>query len=138
MRIRHTLAAAALSLACLAGWSTQAFAQHAHADAAKSDLGTTTVAGLKLTASQLGDVKAGQPAVFEVAVEKEQAKPKAVRAWVGVASAEGSVKAKGEAHGDDYDVHVAVPAKLPESSQLWVEVELARGKKEKAGFDLKK
>lgn len=112
-------------------------AGHGHGTA--QDLGTTTVAGLKITVAQMGEVKKGGSGVFEVIVSDQAApKPKAVRAWVGTAGAEGSVKGKGAANGNVYDVHVEIPATFGDSSKLWVEIEPATGKKEKASFDLKR
>ena len=109
---------------------------HAHGDA--KDLGTTTIANLKVTVSQMGDVKAGGHAVFEVTPAAGQAEAKAVRVWVGSESGAGSVKAKAAKAGDAYDAHVEVPKALTADTRVWVEVEPATGKKEKAGFSLKK
>ena len=108
---------------------------HAHGDA--KDLGTTAIAGLKMTVSQMGDVKAGGHAVFEVTPAAGQADAKAVRVWVGLESGAGSVKAKAAKAGDAYDAHVEVPKAVTPETRLWVEVEPATGKKEKVGFALK-
>lgn len=136
-RIRSTVAA----LLCAGSaflFSTSAIAQgHGH-DGPRSELGTTTVAELKFTAIQIGKVEAGKEGVFEVEPEKDAKAPKAVRIWVGNASAEGSTKTKAEKHGDGYEAHVELPKELKADTQLWVEIEPAAGKRAKAGFDLKK
>ena len=103
----------------------------------EKDLGTTTIAGLKMTVSQMGDVKAAGRAVFEVTPAAGQAEAKAVRVWVGSESGAGSVKAKAAKAGEAYDAHVEVPKALTPETRLWVEVEPATGKKEKVGFSLK-
>ena len=113
-------------------------AAEGHGHGEKSDLGTTTVAGVKLSVAQMGEVKEGGSAVFEVLLDKSQAKPKNLRLWVGNTSAEGSVKARAQSTTEEYDVHVEVPKKLTAESQLWVELEPATGKREKTSFDLKR
>ncbi len=108
---------------------------HAHGDA--KDLGTTTIASLKVNVSQMGDVAAGGHGVFEITPAAGQTDPKALRVWLGAENGAGSVKAKAAKAGDAYDVHVEVPKVLTTESRLWVEVEPATGKKEKVGFALK-
>lgn len=108
---------------------------HGHGTA--QDLGTTTVAGVKLTVVQEGEVKPGGEAAFEIELNEGQKKPRAVRVWVGIESARGSVKAKAEAKDQGFHAHVEVPKKLPEGSRLWIEVDPGEGKREKASFELK-
>ena len=103
----------------------------------KHELGSQTIGGYTVAAARFGDIKPGEEAVVELTVTGGAGKPRAVRAWVGTESAEGSAKAKGEAAGDDYDVHVEVPAALPGDSKLWVEVETDAGKP-RGSFDLKR
>lgn len=107
---------------------------HGHGEA--HDLGTTTVAGLKFKTTMAGKAKGGGELAVEVIPEKGQKSPKAVRSWVGNSTARGSVKAKGEKEESAFHLHVEVPKKLMEEYQLWIEVEPAEGKKEKAAFDL--
>jgi hypothetical protein len=85
----------------------------------KQDFGTTTVAGVK----------------FKSITQEGQKAPKAIRAWIGTESAEGSAKTKAD-KGDKggYHSHVDVPGKIPAGSLYWLEVEPEGGKKEKAGF----
>jgi hypothetical protein len=75
--------------------------------------------------------------VVELTVTGGPGKPRAVRAWVGTENAAGSLKARGEAAGDDYDIHLEVPEAIPDGSELWVELETAAGKATGA-FDLKR
>lgn len=110
---------------------------HGHAHGKPQDLGTTTVEGLKLQAFQLGGL-AEKEAVFEVALAKGADKPRAVRFWVGVESAEGSVKARAEGDGTSYEAHVELPEPMPKNAQFWVEIQSAEGKRSKTAFDLKK
>lgn len=100
------------------------------------ELGTTTTANLKYEVFQLG--KLGEKeAAFEIVADKNAAKPKALRVWVGIESAEGSVKARAEG-GPEYDVHVELPNPMPKNAKLWIEVQPTEGKKQKAAFDLKR
>jgi len=114
---------------------------HEHADdhghGEHKDLGTTTVAELKFQVFQMGKVE-GKEGVFEVALDKGSKAPEALRAWVGVSSAEGSVKMRAEGKGPVYDLHVELPNPMPAKAQFWVEVQPAGGKKQKAAFDIKK
>ncbi len=112
---------------------------HAHgSDAISNDLGTTEIAGIKLSATQEAVIEAGSEAAFDVIIAEGQKKPKAVRSWFGVPSGEGSVKTKGEAEDKGhYHCHVEVPKKIPAGSMWWLEVEPEAGKKAKAGFSVK-
>jgi hypothetical protein len=136
--IKFTVGCAVALLATLVAPAYAQHHDHGHAHGEKKDLGTTTIAGLKLTVSQMGTITPGGEGVFEVSLGKGQPKPKAIRLWVGVPSGEGSVKAKATSENQDYDVHVEVPKTLPENSRLWVEVEPATGKKFKLGLGLRK
>ena len=102
---------------------------------AKHDLGSKEVGGYKVQVTQVGDVKAGGETVFLLTITGG-AKPKAVRAWVGVSSAEGSAKGKADLDEKEWDVHVEAPKPIPAKSQAWVEVETATGKV-KVAFDYK-
>ena len=134
-------------LALLAKAAAPAFAQtghegHNHGAAGghthgtPSDLGTTSVLGINLTVAQFGNILTSTEGAFEVVVGKGS-KPKAMRLWIGHESAEGSVKTKAESTTDVYDVHIEIPKKLKKTSQLWIEIEPTKGKKQKVAFDLK-
>jgi hypothetical protein len=116
---------------------TEKKSAHGH-EGAHSDLGTTTVSGMKITALQIGKVEAGKEGIFEVEFDKGTPAPKAVRLWVGVASGEGSTKAKADKEGSVYEAHTEVPKSLPAGSALWVEIQPEKGNKIKASFSLKK
>lgn len=110
-------------------------AEHAHGE--HHDIGTTTVANVKLEAAQLGKLTEKE-GIFEITLAKGTPQPKAVRVWVGVESAEGSVKAKAEGSNGVYEVHVEMPNPMPKNAKMWVEIQPAEGKKAKASFELKK
>lgn len=105
---------------------------HGHEGQAHA-LGKVTAAGVTIEATQFGAIEAGGEGIFELAADKPLT---ALRVWVGVASAEGSVKVLAEKEGKGYDAHLELPKPLLEGSKLWVEVE-ADGKQETASFTLK-
>jgi hypothetical protein len=102
----------------------------------RKDLGSKEVAGYTIKVTQTGDVKAGEETVFLLVLTGGAGKPKAIRGWVGVESAEGSTKVKCEDEDKEWHAHVEVPKPIPDKSQLWLEVETADGKK-KVAFDYK-
>ena len=92
------------------------------------DLGTIQLDGIAVGVAQEGTVEAGK----EVGVELKFAKGKpvagTVRAWVGVESAAGSLKAKLGKEGENgLHGHLEVPKPLPEGSMFWFEVDGATG-----------
>jgi hypothetical protein len=102
----------------------------------KKDLGTKDVGGYKVQVTQVGDVKAGEEAIF-IIKPIGQGEPKAVRAWVGVESGQGSIKTKGEEEKEgEWHAHHQVSKPLPAKSKLWVELETAAGKT-RTSFDWK-
>lgn len=101
----------------------------------RHELGTADIGGFTVSVAALGDIKAGHEGVLDV--EASGGAPSAVRAWVGVESAQGSLKAKLDKEGDDYHGHVEVPATLPAGSAVWIQIEDAEGKKAQASFKLK-
>ncbi len=105
-----------------------------HSHGTPQDLGTTAVAGLNLRAYQFGHVS---DAYFEVLLATGSVEPVAIRAWVGVESADGSVKTKADKSATGYQIHTELPNPMPRNSMLWVEVQPANGKKAKAAFALK-
>jgi hypothetical protein len=118
---------------------------HAHAAGApepahagpKHDLGKQAVAGYTLQVSQLGAVTAGEEAIFIITVSGGTGEPKAIRAWVGVESGEGSIRTAAEEEKEgEWHAHHKVSKPLPAKSKLWLEVESAAGKK-KASLDFK-
>jgi hypothetical protein len=99
----------------------------------KVDLGKQDIAGYSVAVTQYGEVKPGASMSYEIVLSGGAGKPKAVRAWYGVESAEGSVKAKAVEQAKYWDADLELPEKLPDGSKLWVEVETNAGKK-KAAF----
>jgi hypothetical protein len=103
----------------------------------RKELGSKEVAGYTVKVTQAGDVKAGEEAVFLLVLSGGAGKPKAIRAWVGVESAEGSTKGKCEDEEKEWHAHVEAPKPIPDKAQFWLEVETPDGKK-KVSWDYKK
>ncbi len=149
MKLHHLIAAGVAALALSAGFAPEASAQshdhghgtpgHVHDHGKAIDLGTTTVAGLKMNIRQLGDVTVGGQGVFDFAFPKQFEKPKMMRVWIGNAEAKGAVKTRIKFDGSENDVHVEIAKDPPMGSKLWVEIEPAKGgKKVKVPFDLQR
>ena len=98
--------------------------------------GETNAGGYAIRASRDGDVVAGKDAPIDVWVSGG-APIAAVRFWIGVEDAAGSVKAKAEIERDNWHTHVDAPSPMPEGSRLWVEIESEGGAKTIVSFDLK-
>lgn len=107
-----------------------------HASEERTEVGTAKIGGHNVTLAVLGDVEAGHEAVLDVEVEGGAVA--AVRAWVGVSSGRGSLKARIDGKEGDYHGHIEVPGKLPEGSEIWVELEDADGKKARTSFKIPK
>ena len=100
------------------------------------ELGSKTVGGLTLSATQDDPIKAGGEAAFDLVITG--GKPKAVRFWVGTEDGEGSAKAKAEEETpDNWHTHAEVPDPLPPGSKFCAEVEPAAGETFTVSFDLK-
>ncbi|MCG3127213.1 MAG: hypothetical protein CHACPFDD_02071 [Phycisphaerae bacterium] len=103
------------------------------------ELGETTVDGMKVRASRdAGEIKAGGDAPVDIWVDGGLGSAAAVRFWIGIESAKGSLKAKAEDENGHWHTHGQVPEPLPEGSKLWVEIEHKDGRKSLGSFDLKK
>jgi len=86
-------------------------------------LGSIQPGGVAVEVSQEGNVEAGKEVGVDLSFAKGKAVPGTVRAWVGVESAAGSLKAKLDGgHG-----HLEVPKPLPEGSKFWFEADGAAG-----------
>ncbi len=107
---------------------------HHHGHGERRELGKAEIGRFTVTAAVLGEINAGADSVIDV--EVSGATPSAVRAWVGVESAQGSLKARLEKAGNGYHGHVEVPATLPDGSAIWIEIEDTDGKKSQVSFDL--
>lgn len=92
-----------------------------------ASLGSIQLGGVAVEVKQEGTVEAGKEAGVDLSFAKGAAVPDTVRAWVGVESAAGSLKAKLGKEGDGMHGHLEVPKPLPEGSKFWFEVEGATG-----------
>lgn len=112
-----------------------------HHGGAMLALGEVSVGAFTVTASREEEpVEAGGEAGVDVTVVAAQAAAKvaAVRLWIGLEDASGSIKARAEAHGEGgWHTHVEAPSPLPEGSRLWVEIEDEAGGTSVGSFDLK-
>lgn len=102
----------------------------------ENKLGSADIAGVKVDASQMGDVKAGAEGVFEVKLAGG-ATPTAIRMWVGTADGKDAVKAVAEKEEDHFHCHVEVPKTLAAEAMLCVELEIA-GARTVGTFKLKR
>jgi len=102
------------------------------------ELGTGTIGAFQVRASRDGEVEAGGEAAVDLWVTPTaSAKIGAVRAWIGLEDAKGSIKAKMDLEKDNYHSHVEVPTPMPAGSKLWVEIEDDKGVKATGSFELK-
>lgn len=103
------------------------------------ELGTTKIGVFEVRASrEKGEIKPGGDAPVDVWIDGGVGKGvTAVRFWVGVADAKGSIKAKADIEDGKWHTHVEVPSPIPAETKLWVEIEEAGGKKSVGSIDLK-
>jgi hypothetical protein len=95
---------------------------HDHGD--ERPIGPMTIGAYSFTLVQLGDVKPGGEAVFELDFAKDATVPSLARAWIGVEDGKGSRKVRFGKEGDHgLHAHVDVPSPLAEGSRLWIEIE---------------
>jgi hypothetical protein len=101
------------------------------------DLGTMQIGGLDVQVTRLGELKAGEEAIFVIKPTGGTGKPKAIRAWVGVETGQGSIRTKAEEEKPgEWHAHHPVSKPMPAKSKLWVEVEVGSAKS-KGSYDLK-
>ncbi|HMO83593.1 MAG TPA: hypothetical protein PKC18_01600 [Lacipirellulaceae bacterium] len=101
------------------------------------DLGTMKIGGFDVQVTRVGELKAGEEAVFIIKPTGGTGEPKAVRAWVGVETGQGSIKTKAEEEKEgEWHAHHNVSKPMPANSKLWIEVE-AGSTKSKGSYDLK-
>lgn len=95
---------------------------------ALTKLGTIQLGDIAVEVAQEGKFEAGKELGVEVTFPKGKPMPQTLRAWVGIESAAGSMKAKltkeeeSVMHG-----HLEVPSPLPAGSKIWIEAEGAGG-----------
>ncbi len=106
-----------------------------HEKLPKKELGKKEIGGYSVLVNQLGDVKAGEEAVFLLTVTGA-GKPKAIRGWVGIESGARSIRSQAQEEDGVWHLHHEVSKPMPANSKLWIEIETSRGK-QSASFDLK-
>lgn len=95
---------------------------------AMASLGSIQLGSVAVEVSQEGAVEAGKEVGVDLSFAKGKPVPSTVRAWVGVESAAGSLKAKLAKEGEDgMHGHLEVPKPLPDGSKLWFEADGAAG-----------
>jgi|JRYL01.1.fsa_nt_gb hypothetical protein len=95
---------------------------------AMASLGSIQLGSVAVEVSQEGTVEAGKEVGVDLSFAKGKPVPSTVRAWVGVESAAGSLKAKLAKEGEDgMHGHLEVPKPLPDGSKLWFEADGAAG-----------
>ena len=101
----------------------------AHADhGAEHPLGEIALGDHKVQIVLLGDLEAGKEADFDVRFAAGTKRPETLRAWIGVESAQGSMKTRFANEGDTVmHGHVEAPRPIPEGSKAWFEIETAAG-----------
>jgi hypothetical protein len=87
-------------------------------------LGTLTIGAHTFELIQAGKIVAGDEGAIDLRFAAGKPLPGTVRAWVGVESAQGSMKAKLGKEGDRaIHGHIEVPKPLPAGSKIWIEIE---------------
>ena len=123
--IHHIHLTLILALA-IGGSLTAADDGHGHAHGAADKVGVVTAGAWQAAVSVSGHIHPGEIVDMDLAVTP--AGSKAVRVWIGVATARGSVRALAETKKDGgWHVHVEVPKAPPAGSAIWVAVEGADG-----------
>jgi hypothetical protein len=117
------------------GHDHDADAHDDHDHGPKTDLGEQVAGGFTFKASRAGELKPGGEVTIDLSATG--GKLAAIRLWVGVEDAKGSIKAKGDVEGEGWHAHVELPDPMPEGAKLWVEGESDQGQKVSASFDLK-
>ncbi len=91
-------------------------------------LGELSVGGVTIAVFQVAPVAPGKEGDFDLDIAAGVPSTGVIRGWIGVESAEGSMKTRFEKetatrmHG-----HPEVPMTMPDGSKLWLEVESAAG-----------
>ncbi len=100
------------------------------------ELGTTQIGDLSVRASRdSGELMPGGDAPIDVWLTTADGKPAtvaAVRFWIGVENAKGSVKARADIEDPKqphhWHTHAEMPNPVPVGAKLWVEIESTAGK----------
>lgn len=100
--------------------------EHSHAD--RVALGEVKVGDHVIAVFQIAKIELGKEGDFDLDFPAGKALPSAVRGWIGVESAQGSLRVRFEKETDSrMHGHPEVPNPLPEGSKLWLEIEGAGG-----------
>lgn len=86
-------------------------------------LGDVTVGAHTFRVVRHGDVEPGHDLALSLEVAGTGPLPETVRAWIGVESGQGSMKARLAKEERSLHEHVEVPKSIPVGSRLWIEVE---------------
>ena len=87
---------------------------------------TLTIAGNTFNVLVKGSITPN--AVLDVSIVQSSGAPAAaIRVWVGDESGVGSLKVRVHSHGASSHAHAKAPAKLPQNSALWIEVQNTDG-----------
>lgn len=108
-------------------------------------LGTASIGAFRAVATRdEGQVVAGGEAAVDVTItpgEGSSARAVAVRLWIGIEDATGSVKALASVEDQDepsrWHTHVEVPSPMPEGTRLWIEIESSDGQTAIGSVELK-
>ncbi|HEX5052791.1 MAG TPA: hypothetical protein VFZ65_13525 [Planctomycetota bacterium] len=90
----------------------------------EQSLGALTIGTHTFAVIQEGSVVAGKEAHLDLVFAAGIPLPGTVRAWAGVESSQGSMKAKlGKENETTLHGHIEVPKPIPEGSKFWIEIE---------------
>lgn len=92
------------------------------------DLGTAVVGDATFALDATGPATAGEVVTLNVRLT-DGSMPDTIRLWYGRESGVGSMKSKGDAHGDHFHADVEIPGEDIENAALWLEVVSSEGSK---------
>jgi hypothetical protein len=104
-------------------------------------LGSVEIGPHTIKVASSGALVPGGAWHVELAMAPAQAKPKAIRLWVGSENGRGSVKARAASepgHPGAYNTHVLIPEPLTTNSRLWIALEASDGTTTRGSLDLPK
>lgn len=91
----------------------------------RQSLGKLTAFGRSFEVVQYGAVEAGAEAAFELEFASGKERIHTARAWIGIESGEGAMKAKMGIEGKtNMHGHIEVPKPIPADSKLWLELDV--------------
>ena len=92
-------------------------------------LGSLTIGGTAMVVSQQGTGAAGSTTRYIIKPTGGRGTISTIEVWVGIESAEGSMRATAsfDAADGDFDADVVVPSPIPANSRLWLRVQTTGG-----------